>query len=485
MAPKWDIDPNEDPYHADGPAPPDKYNFTPSPDLNGSEVGKTLLPKLQNLEPTRLAGQHTRPVPLEHILTFDEGYNALKDVIDDIAQNHHQTWAAIADKINAAATKLSELAGPQSTYRTKITGDTANAMFQKVSDAVPYLQSLAQAASRMDPLVDSFSRDLRETRDWFRTMESKRQENVNNVKRILATQYPSSGMSLEGDKQLTTLALGLVNEQYNNDAKQTIRDFYNPPIAYVSHNHPDMTAEPPKVGPAPGPGGTPQTFSPSGSGRPQSPGGPSTPTMSAMPEWKAAEKTPQSTVPQSTTPTDGAKNAGDAAKGLTDAATDAGKQAQSALGQAGDAAKQAMDQALQAAQKNAAGPLPEGVLGLGPSHGSSAAKAGSGGPRGGGTGGLGGRDAALSKPISQQLSSTKTPSTATPAARAGVSTGTSAPGAGAPAAGHRGGDGGDKIHKVSKALRSTKNGEEVMDEAAAIVPVVGEEQPEQAPTKPS
>ncbi|RPA58067.1 hypothetical protein EF294_16855 [Gordonia oryzae] len=100
---------------------------------------------------------------------------------------------------------------------------------------------------------------------------------------------------------------------------------------------------------------------------------------------------------------------------------------------------------------------------------SSATPAGGGGGQGRGTGGGGGGSGAPSatNPPSERTTKTGTTKSTSTGARpsAGIAQtaqGTTGPGAGAPGAGGRGaGGGGDKVHKVLKALRTRVNGEEI------------------------
>jgi hypothetical protein len=63
---------------------------------------------------------------------------------------------------------------------------------------------------------------------------------------------------------------------------------------------------------------------------------------------------------------------------------------------------------------------------------------------------------------------------ATTASKSGI--GSSSPGAGAPAAGSRGAGSDGKEHKVSKALRTRRNGTDIAGEAEAVVAVVGDDE---------
>ncbi|WP_185091129.1 hypothetical protein [Gordonia oryzae] len=149
----------------------------------------------------------------------------------------------------------------------------------------------------------------------------------------------------------------------------------------------------------------------------------------------------------------------------------------SSLGsQASQSAQQAISQAQQTAEQLAqktAGEVPNIAEPTGFPNGvtpvSSATPAGGGGGQGRGTGGGGGGSGAPSatNPPSERTTKTGTTKSTSTGARpsAGIAQtaqGTTGPGAGAPGAGGRGaGGGGDKVHKVLKALRTRVNGEEI------------------------
>lgn len=456
------IDPHADPFHGD-PIGSDNNTL---PRLPNSEIGKTLYPKLADHDNFILAGRTTKGVPLEYIATFEEGYRKISPAADDVAEHHRDIWADIGNALRTAQdqfkTAIERLQGSG-----QFTGATAAAMFQKASDSLNYLGSLADAANRMDPLVDTFSRDIKETKDWFELM------------------YPflQPGQNSFVDVGTAALDREQVIAYLNQQAQRVIQTFYNPPIEWVSQGHPDMSASPPQINGRAGGAGTP-AFAGMPPGGGPSPGGLGLPTpMGTSLPGVGPQDSPAG---QPTAPANALQGLGDTAKGAGDAANNAGQQAQNAAGQGANAANQALGQGLNGAQKGTAG-LPEGVLGLGPKglRGATTGSGSAGGGRGGGAGGTGAREPALSKP-SAQLTQASKAITAAQASRAGVSTGAGGGGgAGAPVAGQRGAGGADKEHKASKALRHTKHGEEVIGETDAVVPVIGDTSEESRPTRSS
>ncbi|WP_131822178.1 hypothetical protein [Mycobacteroides saopaulense] len=170
-------------------------------------------------------------------------------------------------------------------------------------------------------------------------------------------------------------------------------------------------------------------------------------------------------------------NPAQALSGITSGLSDAAKQAASAGQQALSGASDALNQALSGLSQNGLGTnpaLPEGALALNNGRGAGAVKPVSAGGGGSAVKGVGAERALRSGGGSTVTNAGKASAAAVPTSRAGVAGQgtTGGMGGGAPAAGNRGGS--DKEHKVNKALRTKQNGEELLGEAEAIVPVVGE-----------
>jgi hypothetical protein len=159
-----------------------------------------------------------------------------------------------------------------------------------------------------------------------------------------------------------------------------------------------------------------------------------------------------------------------------------GNQLSSALGPASDALKQAES----AAQHG--GGAPGGIPGLDPKGLNAANGGGPGGAHAGGGGaGLGGRGLDPSRPAGVPIAGVgKGPAFAevgatrlgAPGQTAGAAAGGS--GSGAPPGGGGGGQRGPagKEHKANKALRRKRNGELVIGEPDAVVPVIGDDGPD-------
>lgn len=457
MAPKWPVDPHADPYHGDlEPIPAGSV-----PDLDNSYIGNTLLQSVVNPKGTEAAGMAARPVPLQHIDTFEQGYDALMPAQDDVAVNHRTIWENIAKALKQAQ---EEFARDIAAQMTGFGGDTAKNMFGKATASLDYLASLSSASDRMNVLVDTFSRDMSETKHWF----------VSNYDKLTKEDVPNATWG-KPEKDWPAIIDGLL-QQYNREAQHVIREFYNPPIDRISKSHPDMSPSPPQMA------GQPPVAAPSGGSPPGGlrSGGLGTPQMPSLPGPGALGPTdPATGQPASPTmPANALQGIGDAAKGAGDAANSAGQQAQNAAGQAGNAANQALGQIPKGGQTGPAA-LPEGVLGLGPKGLKSPTTAGSGGGRGGGSGGAAARGPAGM--ATGQATPASKAATSVQASRASVSPGAGGAGAGAPVAGQRGAAGADKEHKASKALRNAKHGQEVIGETDAVVAVLGDEANESNP----
>jgi hypothetical protein len=169
----------------------------------------------------------------------------------------------------------------------------------------------------------------------------------------------------------------------------------------------------------------------------------------------------------------------------------------SALGQAADGLEQPLQQALGAAQNHPGGASGGGGPDLGPKGLDALANSGAGPGHAGGGGGAGigsQGHATLSPPgapVAAVGKGTDVPGSAL--ARPGAPVGAGGSPGGAPPGGGGGGQRGStsKEHKASKALRRKKNGELVIGEADAVVPVIGDdgqedaEPPQHAPAPPA
>jgi hypothetical protein len=373
-----------------------------------------------------------KSVPQDPKPTFLDGYKAFQDV--DESGPEATGWDG---RMNAVKQMLEDAVN---SLGGGITGQFANALHTNLTQSYNVLRDMSQHAQMMEELVGAFFDDLATTKGNFaQNWETYSQ----------AAKDPNDATNSETLRRLDDFAATI------------IQSCYRPPIDDISAGHPSIASALPSVGaPGPAPGGGPSggARGGAGGGMPSGliPGGLNTGIPEA-PTEPASGQPQQSQTPSAST---------DAAKGAGDAAKQAGDQAQKAAGQGGDAAKKALSDALNAAQKGTAG-LPEGVLNLG-------SKGSPGGARpGGGAGGRAGGGATDIKQPAKLAAPPKVAGAAAPASRAGVSgAGAGQGAAGTPAAGHRGGAS-DKAHKANKALRLTKNGEEVMGETEGVTPVIG------------
>ena len=275
---------------------------------------------------------------------------------------------------------------------------------------------------------------------------------------------------------------------YAQTTRQLMSQAYAPPVRAVSDAVPSLDISKPPVGQPqqPGPNGRSGGAGGGGGGLPRGGSGSAVASgtgvspQSFLDSLQAAQKDPGQG-----NPADGLGDAlNQATQGASEAAEGLGDAAGSATDAAKSAAQQAIDAATQAAGQgaNGMGLPPEGVLGLGP-NGLRGAVPKAGGTGGGGVGGGGAglaRELAASKLSPEVAAASKGSAPATTAARAGLASGAAGGGgSGAPAAGHRGGDQ-DKVYKVNKALRRTRNGEDVVGDSEAVIPVVGATETESA-----
>jgi hypothetical protein len=272
-------------------------------------------------------------------------------------------------------------------------------------------------------------------------------------------------------------------------AVQLFRDTYNPTVAAVAANFPNLPSPPDmkygQQGPGPGPGGPGGGPGLSGGGgggggpfggaKPLNTNGLKPIDQLKLPDSKPLDpkqvdpklpisKPPGSDITDPNNPggIDGLTNP---VKSAMDAATGAAKDA---AGQIADAMKSAAQGGQDPNAFGAQGP-PEGVLGLGP-QGLGSGGAGKGA---GGVGGAGAMPLNLASGKAVDTPATAAAKASAPSTGAGLGSGAGSPGAGAPAAGQRGGDQNGKGHQVNKALRRKKNGKDVIGDADAVVAVVG------------
>ncbi|TEA06107.1 hypothetical protein [Mycobacteroides salmoniphilum] len=394
---------------------------------------------------SRLPQQHK--VDLAHVLKYKDGLNGISGANDKVAE-HVEDWDTGAALLKEALDHLDGLA--QNKYGLK--GNVVEMIINKVNLMKQSIAPTMVAAKRMRIIATMFANDIGQTKAWF-------------VDQNL--QYVADNGT---DEQKSVL---------DQMAHQAVRDAYNPPIEEISSNHPAIPSAPPDVDPTPagtptpmasgpGPGGkTPQGLKLNGLGDP----------LSDFRDTKDPRDNPNQNQNQN-------QNQGvdpsSALDGASNAAKEAGDAASKAAEGAGGAAKDALSELLNG--KDGPG-QPGGLLGAGAIPVSAAGRNGAAGlgKIGGGSVPRVGTGATPAMPAVKPTEPSVTPTKAgtdTSASRASVSNGSSGgSGSGAPHAGQGGGAAG-KVHKTNKALRHDKHG--VVDEDAAVVPVVGEE-----PTAPS
>lgn len=433
---------------------------TNAPDgFGGTELGQLVKKPVLNGRELPL---HARAdVAGEWVPDYATAHQAMAPAAENL-DSHAASWQALHDNVVTARndfyTWLDQTLHEEGGWR----GQTAAAIVAKAKESLGKLDELAMAAGTMSILLKAFGNCIGGTRNLIMGREAEWQNEVVNC---------AAGSTPETRKDK--------ENELNLFAQEVIRSLYNPTILSINGKHPDIGTDAPHVG---GPGGGPAGVGfGGGSGGPGGPTGPK-PGGLGLPNTAGGLSVPGGADPSSNQPNvptiPAMQGAGDAANGAGDAA-------KNAAGQAGNAASQALDQATKAG-KNPAG-LPEGVLGLGPRGLSGMTKQGGSGS---GAGGRGGGAGARGTSLASKVATPSTPvtkaaaSTAAPTSRAGIGQ-SGGPGAGAPMAGHHGGKAG-KDHRASKALRDSRHGAELIGEADAVVPVIGDDaRPgEAAPSSP-
>ncbi|WP_157896298.1 hypothetical protein [Mycobacteroides chelonae] len=351
-------------------------------------------------------------------------------------------WDKIGDRINSAMNDIQSVLN-NAEHKPDFKGKTKDAIIANFRNSLVEPQTMGRIAKFMSVLAQEFENTVKYAADNILDQKDKYE---------LAQKPPTN----EGDLQAW------------DQLGQNVMQNFGKNLATIGNNNPNFNyVNPSNVR-------TPQPATP-GANTPGSGGGKSTGAGSGKPTTPSpATKKPTTTTPTPTIKTQNpsAFDPSSLASQLANTASDAGKSAT-------DAAKSALSGLSDAANSlgelgknvNQSG-LPEGVLGLGPSKvGSTASKLGGGAKAGGGAGSPSTRSAPRTAAASPTAVKT-TPSGAA-SSRAGVGTSGSSAGGGAPAAGQRGA-GSDKEHKVSKALRNRKQGEDLIGDVEAVVSVLGD-----------
>lgn len=468
----WTVGDADDPYSKDhGPidpltmiigvspsnSSPDQKSFRPQIGPDGLlQANKSDLDNLNNQFHDSRLPQSAKHVDLAHVLHFMDGYNGIIGANDsDAVAPGVDDWNAAADELNNAVAALNVL----SANRFGLKGHAVNMILDKVNLLKDSITPTAVAARRMTLISKMFANDVGQTKAWFNTEGLK-------------------DMAQNGSQDQKTWA--------DQAAQMTVRYTYNPPIDTISSNHPDIPSAPPQIDGNPAGVPTPMASTPGGPGG-GVPAGLNTSGLGAPVDGKdTSDPTNNQDSNQNPSQNQGfdPSSAGDAASGAAQGAGDAASKAADGAGSAAqDALKSLLDGKNPGDPANA-NPFLASPVGLNSANLASALGKGAGG---GGSGlpriGAGTAPALPTiKPADQPVTSTKASPDAS-ASRASVSSSSgSGSGSGAPHAGH-GASAAGKEHKANKALRHNKHG--VIDEEAAVVPVIGDDPPGTARSRQS
>lgn len=411
-----------------------------------------------------------------HLISFIDAYNAFLPVGEhphDIGQGIPEQWDSAAVNTLAAADdftgSLQQLDSAPIKSPTRWSGATQQAAVKKLHDAIPALHNVGTGATNMGTVSLAFATTLA------------------TVSQQLKLNYPSYHQNMT----LFPQSSDTIRAAYNKFAREVMSHYQNNMLA-IAHNSPGFSAAPaaaahgrpggagPSGGGAGGaglpgggagglglPGGAGGALPGLGDGAgglgPDAGLGPSSdPQLTGLTDPQGAGASPiPATGASAASP---ASDAGSMLPELAQGATAPLEGATQGLGQAMNAAQRGNNPALGGA--NSAGKLPPpGKLDLG----DKGLKGSAGGP-GAGPGALG-------KSAGAPGAAATAARTAPAGARAGLSNALGSPAAGAPAAGAPGAgqkQGDTKgTHQANKVLRQKKNGEELIGETEAVVPVLG------------
>ncbi|MFV8308401.1 hypothetical protein [Mycobacteroides chelonae] len=394
--------------------------------------------------------------------TYPDMLGAFSPASEDIAPNVAANWLKIANDLSNASYWF--MRGILTT--TGWEGEAADAARANIGKSQEEVIALLGATRYMHSVVDTFANSFNYTRKTLVDLKDEYAEDVTN------------NTDVENKKAN--------DEAYAQATRRLMSESYAPPARGVAEAVPTFEVTMPNTS-QPGPTAVAPTNTGgggNGGGGGQKVQGSGKPPSTTDPQ-KIIDKfnkiNPQANNPSATNPA-----AFDPSK-LASTAADAGKNATSALS---GAAKDALGQAASGAQgllsslQNANGALPEGVLGLGGPKVSPLSTplkpGGTSGRVGQPSGGADARPTLRSEPHNSVTKASAASSGS--GSRGAASAGTGAAGGGAPAAGSRA-DGGGKVHKVNKALRTAANGEEILGETDAVVSVIGSTQPDPPPKK--
>jgi hypothetical protein len=419
---------------------------------------------------------------------YMQAYHALLDADEDIAPGIPHVAAEVSQAIASATGNFQAGLQALNSSPDSWTGETAEAALQNVDSSFRIPMTISAGVSALGVLAQAFSSTVATTKN---DIVSKYANYTADI-----AHYPEHTDTIE--------------QQYSNFAYAVMTQAYQPNILSIAENNPGFnTAPPPRVngglgGPAGGSGftggpgapafsggsgglgpvgGAGGGLGPAGSGgggiepvggshpAPKFPGPssvstPQTPTVS---QTSTPAHTPPNPSAAATSPATGLADPNSLGYGLQGLASPL----QSALGQAMSAGQRAGNTGAPGGAKGLGRMPPEGVLGLGPKglKSGAAAMGGGAGVQGPAIGKAAGAPGAAVGPTAGR--------TEAAGYRAGLSStpgslAAGAPAAGAPGAGPHGGAAQGNQHQPSKVLRRKKNGEELIGDTQAVVPVIGE-----------
>lgn len=424
---------------------------------------------------------------INHAGFYLQVYSCLLGADEDVAPGIPQAAATMSQAIASATKDFQTSLGLLHSSADSWKGAAADAAVQNVTSSLPIPQAISDGASALGVLAQHFSATVANAKNQIVPIYGQYEADLHN--------YPEQADQIQ--QQYSTYAFNVM----------TSAPGYEPNISNIATNNPGFNAGPPPTvgggtggagggsGVTGGAGGGGVVSAGTGglgsvgagagrssvavpSGNPGGPAGPETSTPAPQ----------QSTTSPTSTPTDPPAGTYSPASAAASTPAPAGYSGSglSSLGSSlqglASPLQSALGQAMNAGKGGAGAPPGANGLGKPPPEGKLAIGGkGSGGLGGGGAGGgAGAHGPALAKPASAP--GTTAERTVAAGSRAGLSAapgsaGAGAPGAGAPAAGQQGGAAAGANHQPSKALRRKRNGENLIGDADAVVPVLGEPAP--------
>jgi hypothetical protein len=466
------------------PAPDTRLGDLPAP----ADAGYPLAAQSNTGEDTRTTGETTSRGNL-----FDWAHAQLQPASSDVAGQIPPQLDALQTKMQSAKSNFLDSVNALDNGPSPWQGATHDAAWAAITDSFKILDTLAIAVGNLSILSDGFSRIM------FATKTAFGDQNYSQYKTAL-TAFPESHNAIV--QEFDTFARNFIQGTYNTNIKTIASNVPNFNIAAIAqiagaNTTPGGANNGPGTGPGGGPGGGGgggggvsklagsgggvPNLAGSGGGvpnipMPNVPTDPNLATLASAPTTSTQTPTTSTTSPDTSAATTSPATDTSALQGLGQAAMPLGEAAQSLaspLQSAMSAAQQAGNRGGVPTSPNGLGKLPlqEGALAKGLNKGGAAGV-------GAGTGASG--TAISNKPAAGAPSTAADTAgrTVAAASRAGLSSAASgaagAPGAGTPGSGQHGAAAQGTQHQASKALRHKKNGEELIGDTEAVVPVLGE-----------